>query len=1258
MRPLTLYWLRITKKNPTVFLMAFIILIALFMFLAKTRLQFEENMLSSLPESIKLELLKKISERQKSDQLVGVKYIGTEDETNYALGFVDSCLKTSPFLDSTYGHELDVTSVVTPLLSNPSMYLLPVDYDSIRSQLGVNGRTKTLQELMNKLYSPESIMTSSILFKDPFSTLEKSTKSIFSELGGSSLISSFKRLSDDGIQLYHLNFSANDIEKGREFEAYLNNCFDHCNVQVRPLHFGYYQIPLANAEQIRTDTRLTMGVAGILVLLLLLYYYRKLSVLVLFGLPVVFAFTMALTAFVILGRPISAISLGMGAVVIGIILDFNFHFYTHYRSSNSLEETIRSISNPLALGALTTIFAFGALYFTNSKAMQDFGLFASFSILGAALFTLFILPTFIQKFRIKYKKDVKPFQWKIPVFGRKIRLFVVVSIIGSTVVMGYFASKVSFNSDLNSINYFPQELRNNEAQVIGIDSRKQHSVFAFASGKNEDEARENNLIVRHYLDSVHSVDTGFKYVSTAILLPSKKKIEESFLRWNDFWETNAAELTAFDSVSATMGFRENAFSEFKAMTKAVPNYNMIDTLAGVIPIDFSFYKDSCYQIASLIEYPLDKYEHYLQPLDDLPNVDIVSRKGLAIDLVNALEADFNYILFISIFIVAVALLLVYGRIELMLITFLPMAISWIWILGFSHLFGIEFNFINIVVCTFVFGLGDDFAIFITDGHLQEFREGRKELPAFKSAIFLSALSTIIGCGSLLFAKHPALNSIAPMAILGMIVILVSSFVLQPWLFEVLISGRAKKNKPTLGVFSMFCSTFAFSYFFIGCTFLLAVLGVFILLPFKKRPKVSCYNWVISKFARSLIYVMINVKKTVVGKENLPTKPPSIIIANHQSFIDILAIVMLSPKVKLLTNDWVYNSILFGWAIRYAGYITASHGNETNVKAIKEMLDEGYSLAIFPEGTRSKDGKIGRFHKGAFMLSQELNIPITPVLLHGFHFTMSKHDYMLKNGSITIKVLPPILPTDKSFGESYQHRTKAVAQYFKTEMALLSEELENTKYFYQRVKANYNYRGPLVESYFKVKWRFERKHFDIYSQFIHNDDHLLDAGCGYGYFSFFLHYKFPELRIDAMDMDEDKIAYASNNTDKSSLLNFFSGNIKDVDYTAYNKIFFNDVLHYLSERDLNDFIDNLFCSLKPFQTIFIRDGNEDEIERHKTTRLTEIFSTFTGFNKTENKLFFFGKKWLENKAKENKLVLEIIEQDTRTSNVMYIIKWPK
>lgn len=1258
MKSITLRWLRSSKRNPIFFLIAFALLLAFLLFYSKARLQLEEDMLSSLPESIKLELLKKISERQKTDRLVGIQFLGSQEEINEQITYMDSCLMSSGFLDSSMNREMDFTAALEPIISSTPAYLKPHDYVELRDSLSPNGQMSVLKNLKAKLYSPESMISADLIFKDPFGGLERSINNIFNDLGSSNLMSSFRDRSDEGIKLYYLNFHSNDIDQGRAFEDYIQARINELQVDAKPQHFGYYLIALTNADQIKKDTYVTMGIAGVLILIILLLYYRKFSIVILFGLPIVFAFAFSLGIFAIWGRSLSAISIGMGAVVIGIILDFSFHFFTHYRISNSLKETLRAISNPLTLGALTTIFAFGALFFTNSKAMQDFGLFASFSILGAALFTLFILPVFILVFRIDYSNIRNTTRIKLPRLNSKVRMFITVSVIGTTVVMAIFAYRINFTSDLNSLNFYPDELKNKEAEVIGMDTRTSTSVFAFATGKTVEEARELNLKVQSYLDSIHLLDSGFNYLSTAIINPSQRKIEDCFGQWNAFWRSNEGELAVFDSLSLSVGFTADAFDEFRQMTRAIPNYLMVDSLAKLFPIDFSFEADDGFSMASLIEYPLEKYDEYLTALGAFPGVELISRRDLATDLVNTLEADFNYILFISIFIVVLALLMVYGRIELMLITFLPMAISWVWILGFAYLFGIEFNFVNIIVCTFVFGLGDDFAIFITDGHLQELREGRKELPVFKNAIFLSAITTIIGVGALWFAQHPALNSIAPMAVLGMIIILISSFLIQPWLFENLITKRTNKNKPPLTLVGLFCSIFAFSYFFFGCTVLFVLLGIFLLMPIRKKPKVAAYNWVISKFAGSLIYIMINVRKRIIGKEHLNKKEPAVIIANHASFIDILALIMLHPKIKLLTNDWVYNSIVFGWAVRYAGYVTATDGTETNLKAIREMTEEGYSIAVFPEGTRSKDGQIGRFHKGAFLVADELKLPIVPIILHGFHYTMSKHDYLLKNGRLTIKILPAIQPDDISYGIGYKARTKAISTFFKDEFRKLSEELETAQYYYQRIKSNYDYRGPLVESYFKVKWRFERDHFDYYSRFINNDDRLIDAGCGYGYYSFFLHYKYPGLQIDAVDMDEQKIAYASNGTEKTGNLTFWAGDIKAVDYSGYTKIFFNDVLHYLSETDLNTFTNELFSQLKPSQTVFIRDGNEDDGDSHKTTKLTEVFSTSTGFNKTTNQLFFFGKTWLEGKATEHNLKFEMIDQESRTSNVLYIIKCPQ
>lgn len=98
-----------------------------------------------------------------------------------------------------------------------------------------------------------------------------------------------------------------------------------------------------------------------------------------------------------------------------------------------------------------------------------------------------------------------------------------------------------------------------------------------------------------------------------------------------------------------------------------------------------------------------------------------------------------------------------------------MVITWVWILGIMGLFGLQFNLINIIISTFIFGLGDDFSIFITDGLTVKFKKGKATLASHKVSIFLSAVTVLIGLGALIFAKHPALKSIALISIIGIFV---------------------------------------------------------------------------------------------------------------------------------------------------------------------------------------------------------------------------------------------------------------------------------------------------------------------------------------------------------------------------------------------------------------------------------------------------------------------------------------------------------
>ena len=105
----------------------------------------------------------------------------------------------------------------------------------------------------------------------------------------------------------------------------------------------------------------------------------------------------------------------------------------------------------------------------------------------------------------------------------------------------------------------------------------------------------------------------------------------------------------------------------------------------------------------------------------------------------------------------------------------------------------------------------------------------------------------------------------------------------------------------------------------------------------------------------------------------------------------------------MTNDWVWNFPFYRMVIRKAGYFPASRGLSEGTEHIRKMVAEGYSVAIFPEGTRSVDGRIGRFHRGAFLTALELGIDVLPLLLRGFHEALPKHDFFLRFHPLSLEI---------------------------------------------------------------------------------------------------------------------------------------------------------------------------------------------------------------------------------------------------------------
>ena len=175
-------------------------------------------------------------------------------------------------------------------------------------------------------------------------------------------------------------------------------------------------------------------------------------------------------------------------------------------------------------------------------------------------------------------------------------------------------------------------------------------------------------------------------------------------------------------------------------------------------------------------------------------VDSFDIQSVQTSIATRLSDDFNYIGWVCGCIVFFFLWFSLGSIELALLSFLPMAVSWIWILGIMAILGIQFNVVNVILATFIFGQGDDYTIFMTEGCQYEYAYRKKMLASYKHSIILSALIMFIGIGTLILAKHPALRSLAEVTIVGMFSVVLMAFLFPPLIFRWLVYDRQGRER--------------------------------------------------------------------------------------------------------------------------------------------------------------------------------------------------------------------------------------------------------------------------------------------------------------------------------------------------------------------------------------------------------------------------------------------------------------------------------
>jgi uncharacterized protein len=1017
---------------------------------------------------------------------------------------------------------------------------------------------------------------------------------------------------------------------------------------------------VGNALQLRKDTLVTQGITVIFLIIFLALYFRKASAPLLILLPAVFGAVFALAMITLIKGSISVIALGTGSVILGIAVNYSLHLLNHARHETSMEQVLRDLSHPMTIGSITTVGGFLCMLWLQSELLRDLGLFGAFSLIGAALFSLIFLPQFVS---IKKTNAVHHDTWLDRLAAKKMpgRQYMVWLILICTVFFAFHAGKVAFEPNMNRMNYMSDKLKKAEQQVNALNAFALQSVYLVSAGKDMETALQKNEEVVQKLQALAKTGTVRKFSGVAALLASEALQKKRINDWQNYWtaEKKLALQQLLQTEGTAIGFSAKAFLPVDKMLNSLylplPDTVQKNLSAGLLQ-NYIIRQDTGIKLLTLVKTTPENKAAVYAAFEGFTGTIVLDMQYVTSRLVDMVQQDFSNISWMAALLVFLVLLISFGRIELTLMAFIPMLITWIWILGIMALLHIPFNIVNIIISALIFALGDDYSLFTLDGLLQQYKTGKNNSASFTASIFLSAITTIAGLGVLIFAKHPSLRSIAFIAITGILCVVLISQVMIPVLFRALITNRTNKGRAPLTAWSIFTSVFAFLYFTIGAI-LLSIVALFLLRlnPFATEKTKYQFHVLLSAFISSLVYIMVNVKKTVLNTGHEDFSKPAVIISNHQSFLDILVLIMLHPKIILMTNDWVWRSPIFGFVVRMAGYFPAAKGIENNLSALRGQFKQGYSIAVFPEGTRSPDGEMKRFHKGAFYLAEQLQADILPVLLHGTGDTMGKGDFLLKDGHLVVEILPRINLANKNYGEGYTEQAKLISRYFKLQHQQKRAVYENGKWFRKKLLANYLYKGPALEWYIRIKTSIEKN----YQQFIDavpKKGRILDIGCGYGALSYMLHFTGRERQLKGIDFDEEKIRTAANCFSQSDAIRFACADVLDFGDEFFDCFILSDVLHYLAPEKQEQLLNKCMRQLLPGGKVIIREGNSELTSAHQKTKLTEFFSIrLFRFNQTESsQLHFLSGTQIREIAAAAAFECNEIKDSNFTSNSIFIL----
>lgn len=782
------YFFYLAKKNIRTVLIFVLLLVAVSVY-GLTSLRFDNNIESMLPaDPVVKKSFSFLRNSNISDKIILSLSMKDDDfNLNTLINYSDKLskkLKNNLVTEVVSGiPEENIMPEIIEFLDFFPQLFSQNDFSTFYSKTSPENIQNNVSNIYCCLMTPGANMMLPFLTKDPLSLCSgflKNLKQLASALGYKITIKNGHFVSEDNKHVLMILKTPVLMTDGFGAKNVLEHIYNSINYISDDLIVNVvagHRHTVSNEIVIRKDVKIIAIVASTAFFILFLLVFRDLRAAYIFIIPVLSVlFSINLSRFFI--GSLSLFIVGFAAVITGIAIDYGIHVYVALKNCPENVEKltlIKNISNPILIGALTTMSVFFAFFFSSVSGYSQLAFFSIVSIILCLIFSLFILPHIIKSKNIVDESDTTF------LFNFSPKIVVTIWIICLFVCAG-FSTFLHFNSDIKQFDGSDKSVFFDELEfhrVWGGDSPP--AILVVEAKATEDALQKNDRIAKR----LEKLNLDGKIISIASVYKSKKSRLLNLKKWMEFWSPEKIEnvMISLNSSAVKLGFNENVFLPFKQMLKGEKQFSSFDNKFGFLnklKQRFININNDKTQILTYFDDSEKNVRAVQNILTNEPSAYIVSGKKLELAISNSVSNEIIKLAGIAALLILFFIFILLKKVRLALLALVPVVSAGFVMLGILSIVGMQLNAVAIIAAMVVVGLCIDYGIFIVCNQKNKYKKTTRK------AVALSALTTIIGAGALLFASHPVMFSIGLVLVSGVTAGFFSAVLVVPALYKLLI----------------------------------------------------------------------------------------------------------------------------------------------------------------------------------------------------------------------------------------------------------------------------------------------------------------------------------------------------------------------------------------------------------------------------------------------------------------------------------------